>query len=73
MVDKHKHRQRRKVISKTLSDDGLREFQPKLIHHLDTFLGKLCEDTDANGWSSPKDMSVLCQSPLNKIPPTPSH
>lgn len=70
MVDKHKHRLRRKVISKTLSDDGLREFQPKMIHHLDTFLGKLCEDTDANDWSSPIDMSVLCQSPLTKFPPS---
>lgn len=26
MIDKRKHRQRRKVISKTLSDEGLREF-----------------------------------------------
>jgi cytochrome P450 len=61
IIDKEVHRQRRKVISKALSDSALKDFEPKMIEHMDVFRDQLCGPVDSESWSTAKDMSVLCE------------
>ena len=61
MIDKHVHRQKRKIIFKAFSDDAIGTLEPSMAEHLQLFLDQLGEHTYTDGWSGPKDMSALCQ------------
>ena len=61
IIDKQRYQQRRRVISRALSDSALRAFEPAMLEHMDIFLEQLRGPVDANGWSSPRDMSALCK------------
>ncbi|KAI9812638.1 MAG: hypothetical protein M1827_004627 [Pycnora praestabilis] len=60
MIDKHMHRPRRKMMSKALSDDALKVYEPEMVEHVNILLGLLGEGQRSDGWSSPKDMSAIC-------------
>ncbi|KAL2044501.1 hypothetical protein N7G274_003206 [Stereocaulon virgatum] len=55
------HRLKRKLSSKTLSDEVIQKFEPIMIDYMDTLCWKLIEDLDSSNWPSPKDMIDLCK------------
>ena len=59
-IDKDMHRHKRKLSSKALSDEALREFEPIMIDHVDVFSKMLIEGLESSDYSSPKYMVDLC-------------
>ncbi|TVY85564.1 Cytochrome P450 monooxygenase [Lachnellula suecica] len=57
LIDKQVHLERRRVLSKALSDNALRTFEPSMLQHMDIFHQQVATQIDANGWSMPKNMS----------------
>ena len=64
-VDKEMHRHKRKVLSHSFSDHSIREFEPKILEHIDIFLRRLMATADienAGGqWSKMHDMTECCR------------
>ncbi|CAG8974862.1 hypothetical protein HYALB_00000477 [Hymenoscyphus albidus] len=60
LIDKKTHLERRKVMSKALSDTALKSFEPEMLNHMDVFHEQVAVAEDSEGWSAPKNMSVLC-------------
>ena len=60
-VDHERVSHRRKLVSKMISGDALKAFGPRGNEYLDTFCRNLAKNIAANGWSSPKNMTVECQ------------
>ena len=58
-------RHKRKLVSNMVSNDALRAFGPRETLYLDTFCSIIGEKTVANGWSSPRNMTVECQNSPN--------
>jgi len=57
-IDKRLHRIKRRIISKALSEQKMRQFEPLLLQHVDVFLKQLLQASRA---SDPVDMSDLCK------------
>jgi cytochrome P450 len=66
IIDKQRRQQRRRVVSRALSDSALRVFELAMLEHMDVFLEQLGGPVDSEGWSSPKHMSVLCKFFLHR-------
>ena len=60
-IDKSMHRHKRRLLSKMLSEDALRDFEPIMIEYVNMFMGQLVEDLDMTGWSTPKNMITHCE------------
>lgn len=52
---------KRRLVSTMVSNDALRAFEPCETLYLDTSCRIIGGETGANGWSSPKDMTVECE------------
>ena len=55
-------RHKRRLVSSMVSNDALRAFGPRRTLYLETFCRTIGGKTGANGWSSPKNMTVECQN-----------
>ncbi|KAK8045625.1 hypothetical protein PG993_005649 [Apiospora rasikravindrae] len=55
-LDKERHRQKRKVYGRMLSERSLRIFEPTMIGEIETFLGQL-----AGAGGEPVNMTPLCE------------
>lgn len=51
---------KRRIVSNLVSNDALSEFAPRGNLYLDTFCRTVGEELGANGWSSPKNITVEC-------------
>lgn len=51
---------KRRIVSNMVSNDALSEFAPRRNLYLDTFCRTVGEKPGANGWSSPKNITVEC-------------
>ncbi|KAI9705274.1 MAG: hypothetical protein M1820_005272 [Bogoriella megaspora] len=58
IADKLLHRSRRKGYSKALSDEALREYEPRLIDHIDIFHNRVTPARTSDGWSSPSNLAI---------------
>ena len=58
-------RHKRKLVSTMISNDALRAFGPRETMYLDTFCSIVGGKADANGWSSPRNMTADCLNSLN--------
>ncbi|MCJ1392072.1 hypothetical protein MMC18_004939 [Xylographa bjoerkii] len=47
-------------MSQILSDEAVKEYEPRLIDHLNIFLEQLEPGKSTVSWSEPRDLSVLC-------------
>lgn len=52
---------KRKLVSSMVSNDALRAFAIREKICMETFCRSMGGETDANRWSSPKNMTVECQ------------
>ncbi|KAI0014235.1 cytochrome P450 [Xylariaceae sp. FL0662B] len=63
-LERERHRQKRKVYSKILSERSLQAFEPTMIQEIHVFLGQLWKagaDADADADVKPVNMSPLCE------------
>ena len=65
VINKHVHKQRRKVLMQGFSDQALRAFEPTILSHVDIFVANLwglpINEKSDGGWSAPVDMSTTCK------------
>jgi len=63
-INKSMHRHKRRLFTKGISEDAIREFEPAMRKHLDCFCGKLGEGANPNGegWTGPKNMNDFSRS-----------
>ncbi|CAI7663163.1 unnamed protein product [Penicillium pancosmium] len=55
------HAKRRRIMAQGLSDKALREYEPRIIKHIDKFLQVMIEDsTTSDVWCEPKNMAQWC-------------
>jgi cytochrome P450 len=57
-IDKRLHRIKRRMISKALSEQKMRQFEPILLQHIDIFLKQLLISSQA---AEPANMSTRCK------------
>ena len=53
---------KRRLVSNMVSNDALGAFAPRGDLYLDTFCRIIREETGANGWSSPKNITIECEN-----------
>lgn len=57
VIGKKEHDFRRRVLQPAFSDSALREQEQFINNNIETFLVKMGQDVQADGWTSPKEFS----------------
>lgn len=66
-IDKDMHRHKRKLLSKALSDEALKRFEPALNEYVNIFSEKLIKGTEPGQWSSQKNMIDHCKKLTTEV------
>lgn len=65
-TDKTVHGFKRRIMSQTFSDHGLRNVEERLMARIDDFIAPLADDSQPgshgtqDGWGSPRNMALMC-------------
>ena len=58
IADRTLHRSRRKGYSNALNDEALKQYEPRLIDHINVFHDQVGATENSDGWSAPSNMAM---------------
>lgn len=60
-TDKKMHRRKRRLVGQGFSDSAVRASESCILEHMDKFVDAFLDSDTGDGWSTAKDVSVLCK------------